>query len=117
MKVKGDFITNSSSSSFVVALKVGKEDDVRNFLKNYVESYMKDNPDELGDEFDFDESLKLNEAVKSVLRWFGKSFEIDGWKVDSGECSNEEGGEWISSFLYQEMPDVDNDFIKFKRNY
>ncbi|MFZ2992636.1 MAG: hypothetical protein WA061_02865 [Microgenomates group bacterium] len=130
-KIKSDFITNSSSSSFVVAIKNGTTlKDVEKYLKESVEEFVEETPEEYLkytlEDFDIvvlrdGEDAKKEDMEKPLLKAFAKrllgmvdySIDIDDWKVTSEEFGNEDGYNF-SSFMYYNLRVENNDKIKIK---
>lgn len=135
MKIRNSFVTNSSSSSYIVAIKkdIKTDDLLADLLKIYkrnksififyINKYIKELQDTLV-EYLPSESLNIIEKSKSnkealidlilpnIVSWLkdGVNSELDSWRVGVVECSSEDGG--ISSLLYDLGHVINGEYIK-----
>lgn len=123
MKQKTSFVTNSSSSSFVICIKNDlKQSELANHLLESVKQFVMEeyNKQEWIDDV---ENLSDEAAAKIISQSLAENIlydvkdgiEIGEWKVTGGECGNE-GNSGLDLFLY-ECGIKDSDKIKFKTIY
>lgn len=116
MKKRTSFVTNSSSSSFVIALKEVSTDDIGKFVESHREEITKFLKDDYCD-YDSDEELaeQVEEAIDDIKRKLkdvrGDGIKLDSWTVVAFEASND--GDPADTVFYNGiLQSTDNIIIK-----
>jgi len=117
MKVRSGFVSNSSSSSFVIAIntKVGSVE-IDKFVEHCLEyitrfvaegGYVEARAEKLVEEFKQDLANEIVWLLNS-----GTGLALEDWQVFAYEYSDEDGG--FSSFMYECAELLNTELIKFK---
>jgi hypothetical protein len=111
MKIRNDFVTNSSSSSFIIALhKDAIYNDILEVIKKH-EANIRNSLDEVGEDGDDDYVNSVIEDVASMLfRKKNNGMALGEWIVSSETYSSEgEIEDWI---MYSALCTVDSNKLK-----
>ena len=107
MKYRADFVTNSSSSSFVIALKNGATlEDIQNALAKRKDDIMKEVA-VYGIEEGPDAMLVLSKFIMEKAK---RGFNVENWKISAFESHSENGD--ACSIFYRVGLSIDTDILK-----
>ena len=121
MKVRNSFVTNSSSSSFLIAVKstANKSDlekELENIYNQEEDDFYEENEKALYKAFkNKDENFVkafVDFVLENILDYTNDGCKLDSWNAAVNECSNEDEN-IFSQFLYDAGYLLNSDNIKF----
>lgn len=113
MKIRTDYVTNSSSSSFIIAMhKDCTIDEVKEMLHRH-ESDIKNLMDDL-DISPIEYDYSIQEMAEDLISTRWGCMDLGDWKVASKYGSNEDG-ELLGCALYDFGYDMDTEHLKVMR--
>jgi len=112
MKIRTDFVTNSSSSSFIIAVKSGL---TKAEAKDVVGKYFKTQIEELMGNTDRDDTETLEEEIKtdlvSKIMEAKSGMKLNDWRVSGGEAHSDD---YNASCVLHMSGEFNSPKVKFK---
>jgi len=120
MKIRNGFVSNSSSSSFVLAVRSdATEEQIKEVFYNDKENvlqFLKDSLDylEINEECDGDVDLAfelfVGNSAQEIMADSRSGLDLGGWKVYGGTCGDDYGGD-LGAYLYR-FGDIKSEILK-----
>ena len=110
MKTRKSFVTNSSSSSFIIAIKQDVLfDEIHSVLKKEIDKILID-LSYFTDDMEYDDIEECISNVTVQLIKQSKQLYLGDWQAGCGYCSNE--GDLEDAIVYS-LNEIDTDIVKF----